>query len=95
MELQPAPQRHARDLRSYFVAGPKLFYLGSHAVSVYAELGVLTTLDPGRTADFRRMADQVSYSRLYAAGHFRSDLVAGAYLGALLGDYANRGLTVP
>jgi hypothetical protein len=33
------------------------------------------------------MADQVAYSRLYMAGHYRSDLVAGAYLGDLIGDY--------
>lgn len=85
--VEPTLRRHARPA--------KLSYPSAHAVFVYAELGVLTALDPGRAPDFTRMADQISYSRLYAAGHYRSDLLAGAYLGDLLGDYASRGLGRP
>lgn len=71
----------------------KLSYPSKHAVYVFSELALLTALDPGRAGDFQRMTDQVAYSRLYAAGHYRSDLVAGAFLGDLLGDYEARGLT--
>lgn len=85
--VEPSLRRHARPA--------KLSYPSAHAVFVYTELQILTTLDPGRAADFTRMANQVSYSRLYAAGHYRSDLIAGAYLGDLLGDYAIRALNSP
>jgi hypothetical protein len=40
-----------------------------------------------RETEFTDMADQVAYSRLYMAGHYRSDLTSGAYLGYLIGDY--------
>jgi len=62
-------------------------YPSKHAVDVYAELTLLRAMDPGRTGEFQQMADEVAYSRLYSAGHFRSDLVAGAFLGYLVGDY--------
>lgn len=68
----------------------KLSYPSKHAVYVYSELAVLTALDPGRASEFRHTADEVAYSRLYAAGHYRSDLLAGALLGDLLGDYEVR-----
>jgi membrane-associated phospholipid phosphatase len=70
----------------------KLSYPSKHAVYVCSELAVLTALDPGRAAEFRHLTDEVAYSRLYAAGHYRSDLVAGALVGDLLGDYEVRGL---
>lgn len=70
----------------------KLSYPSKHTVYVFSELALLTALDPGRAQDFRDMADQVAFSRLYAAGHYRSDLVAGAFLGDLLGDYEVRNL---
>jgi hypothetical protein len=71
----------------------KLSYPSKHAVYVYSELELLSALDPGRAAEFRHLTDEVAYSRLYAAGHYRSDLVAGALLGDLLGDYEVRELT--
>lgn len=71
----------------------KLSYPSKHAVYVYSELAVLSVLDPGRVSEFQAMADQVAFSRLYAAGHYRSDLIAGAFLGDLLGDYESRAVT--
>ncbi|MCW2605468.1 MAG: hypothetical protein JWO60_161 [Frankiales bacterium] len=65
----------------------KLSYPSKHAVYVMSELTLLSALDPGRVDEFSAMADQVAFSRLYAAGHYRSDLAAGAVLGRLLGDY--------
>jgi hypothetical protein len=65
----------------------KLSYPSKHTVYVAAEQTVLTRLDPGRTDDFTTMVNQVAYSRLYAAGHYPSDLLAGAFVGYLIGDY--------
>ena len=70
-------------------------YPSKHAVDVYAELAVLRALDPGRAAEFQQMADEVAFSRLYTAGHFRSDLVTGAFLGDLVGDYEVHLLRLP
>jgi hypothetical protein len=65
----------------------KLSYPSKHAVEAFSALTLMDHLEPLRTAEFTDMADQVAYSRLYMAGHYRSDLVAGAYLGYLIGDY--------
>jgi membrane-associated phospholipid phosphatase len=34
------------------------------------------------------MADEIDFSRLYAGGHYLTDLTAGAFLGTAIGDYA-------
>ena len=36
------------------------------------------------------MADEIDFSRLYAGGHYLSDLTAGAFLGTAIGDYTLR-----
>ncbi|MEO7351299.1 MAG: hypothetical protein ABIW17_05310, partial [Marmoricola sp.] len=48
---------------------------------------VLGTLQPERDAEYRAMAAQVDYSRVYMAGHFPADIEAGALLGDVIGDY--------
>lgn len=65
----------------------KLSYPSGHASYVFAELTVLSAQQPRRRDEFVRTANEVAYSRLYAAGHYRSDLLAGALLGDLIGDY--------
>lgn len=65
----------------------KYSYPSKHAVDVYAEDTLLSALDPARATEFHQMAGEVAYSRLYMAGHYRSDLTAGAFLGYLIGDY--------
>jgi hypothetical protein len=65
----------------------KLSYPSKHAVDAYSALTLLSDLDPLRRPEYADMAEQVAYSRLYMAGHYRSDLVAGAFLGDLIGDY--------
>jgi membrane-associated phospholipid phosphatase len=65
----------------------KLSYPSKHAVEVFSAMTLMDDLEPLRAAEFTDMADQVAYSRLYMAGHYRSDLIAGAYLGYLIGDY--------
>jgi membrane-associated phospholipid phosphatase len=79
-------------LRKGQASPAKLSYPSKHAVFVYSELGLLSALDPGRVAELEQMAAQVDYSRLYSAGHFHSDLVAGAFLGDLIADYELRTL---
>ncbi len=90
---RPAPSAVEPGLREH-PRPSKLSYPSSHAVDAVSALVVLSTLDPGRAQEFERMAAQVVFSRLYAAGHYRSDLLAGAYVGALLGDYESRSLSV-
>jgi len=65
----------------------KLSYPSKHAVEAFSAMTLLDNLEPLRSQEFTDMADQVAYSRLYMAGHYRSDLLAGAYLGYLIGDY--------
>lgn len=83
--VEPTLRKHARP--------QKLSYPSTHAVYVHSELVVLSALDPHRAAEFQQMTGQVDYSRLYAAGHYRSDLVAGTFLGDLIGDYEVRNAT--
>ena len=89
---RPAPSAVEPGLRKH-PRRSKLSYPSGHAVDAVSALVVLSTIDPGRARDFQQMAAQVMYSRLYAAGHYRSDLLAGAYVGALLGDYESRALS--
>jgi hypothetical protein len=56
-------------------------------VRSYAALALLERVDAPRTAQLQAMADQVSYARLYGAGHLRSDLDAGAWLGTFMAEY--------
>lgn len=65
----------------------KLSYPSKHTVEAFSALTLMDELEPLRAAEFTNMADQVAYSRLYMAGHYRSDLLTGAYLGYLIGDY--------
>ncbi|MCW2778192.1 MAG: hypothetical protein JWN17_1917 [Frankiales bacterium] len=88
-----APYITDPSLRPGNTTASKSSYPSKHAVYIYSELALLTRLDPGRATEFQAMVDQVAYSRLYAAGHYRSDLVAGALVGDLLGDYEARGTT--
>ena len=41
----------------------------------------------GPRGNKRRLLDEVDFSRLYAGGHYLSDLTAGAFLGTTIGDY--------
>jgi membrane-associated phospholipid phosphatase len=65
-------------------------YPSKHAVLSGAALALLDPLEPHRAAEFQWMADEIAYSRLYGAGHYLSDLTAGAFLGTLIGDYERR-----
>jgi membrane-associated phospholipid phosphatase len=65
----------------------KLSYPSAHTADAFTALTLLSHAYPPRIGEYTYMADQVAYSRLYMAGHYRSDLLAGAFLGDLIGDY--------
>lgn len=62
-------------------------YPAKHALIGSAESTILTHFEPHRGPEFTWMTDEVAYSRMYAAGHYPSDIAAGFYLGRLLADY--------
>lgn len=57
-------------------------YPSGHASLAFAQEAVLASLLPSRAPEFRRLAEQLSFSRSYAAAHYPSDIVTGAYVGA-------------
>ncbi|MGW0633406.1 phosphatase PAP2 family protein [Streptomyces sp. NPDC002758] len=62
-------------------------YPSSHAAASSAAVTVLSHFAPHRATDYQWMQAEVVYSRVYMAGHVPSDILAGALLGALIGDY--------
>ncbi|NUT54604.1 MAG: phosphatase PAP2 family protein [Thermoleophilia bacterium] len=65
----------------------KYSYPSKHAVISFAEATYLTRLEPHRGSEYEWMADEISYSRLYAGGHYPSDISAGVFLGRMIADY--------
>ena len=59
-----------------------------HASTAFAHELVLAKLMPDAAAAARAVAEQVSFSRVHAAAHYLSDIVAGAYIGAAGATYA-------
>jgi hypothetical protein len=70
-----------------FSGARKVSYPSKHSVIAFTAEGFLDRLDPHRDAEYRWMADEIDFSRLYGAGHYPSDLAAGAYLGRLVARY--------
>lgn len=62
-------------------------YPSRHAARAAASRTYLGHLAPRRLADYRWMEDEVTYSRLYMAGHVESDITAGSLLGDMIGEY--------
>lgn len=62
-------------------------YPSRHAAEGAAALTYLSQLAPRRRADYLWMQGQIDYSRIYMAGHVRSDIVAGTLLGNMIGEY--------
>jgi hypothetical protein len=65
----------------------KFSYPAKHSLISFALAALMTHYEPHRAAEYRWMADEISYSRMYAGGHYPSDIAAGAYLGTLLEQY--------
>jgi len=70
-----------------FKGKTRLSYPSKHAVLSGAAVAVLRHYEPAREPEYRWMADQIAFSRMYAGGHYPSDLTAGAFLGTAIGDY--------
>lgn len=93
-EKQPSPYEVDPKLsavnKAKFSGQVRYSYPSKHDVLAFAALAILFHVEPRRAAEFRWMADEVSYSRLVGGGHFPSDLAGGAYLGTLVGEYELR-----
>ncbi len=59
-----------------------------HASLAYAHHVVFSTLLPNQASATKAMADQLSFARTYAAAHFPSDIVTGAYIGSIAATFA-------
>jgi hypothetical protein len=70
-----------------FKGQKRLSYPSKHAVLSATAVAVLRHYEPARGPEYRWMADEIDFSRLYAGGHYLSDLTAGAFLGTAIGDY--------
>ncbi|MFG2114492.1 phosphatase PAP2 family protein [Streptomyces sp. NPDC048718] len=72
-------------------------YPSKHAALSATAVTLLSAGSPRRAAEYRWMDSEVAYSRLYMAGHVRSDILAGALLGDLVADYTliTAGLPLP
>lgn len=62
-------------------------YPSRHAARAAGSRTYLGYLAPRRLADYTWMEDQVTYSRIYMAGHVESDITAGSLLGDMIGEY--------
>ncbi|WP_371644249.1 phosphatase PAP2 family protein [Streptomyces mirabilis] len=62
-------------------------YPSKHSALSVAAVTYLSNLNPHRAPEYEWMAAEIAYSRLYMAGHLPSDILAGALIGDLVGDY--------
>lgn len=90
-DKQPAPYVLDPSLRpdKHVTAGQKgpYSYPSRHAAKAATAVTLLGDWAPHRAEDYRAMAAQVVYSRIYMAGHVPSDITAGTLVGDLVGDY--------
>jgi len=73
-------------------------YPSSHAAEGGAATTYLMQTDPHRASDYRWMLGEITWSRVYMAGHVPSDITAGALLGDMIGEYflvTRGGMPVP
>ncbi len=78
------PSLHALNQKKF---SKKFSYPSKHALISTAMVVLLSHLEPHRASEYRWMANEIDYSRLYAGGHYPSDISASAYLGALVANY--------
>jgi hypothetical protein len=91
---RPSPYQADPSIRALnqarFTGRKRQSYPSKHMVLAGAALALLEPLEPHRSDELRWMADEVAFSRMYAGGHYPSDLSAGMFLGTLIGDYERR-----
>lgn len=62
-------------------------YPSGHASLAFSQAAMFDALTPSAAAEHARLAEQLSFSRTYAAAHYPSDVVTGAYVGAAAAAY--------
>lgn len=62
-------------------------YPSRHAAAGAAASTFLSFTSPHRADDYRWWLDEISWSRVYMAGHVPSDITGGALLGDMIGEY--------
>jgi membrane-associated phospholipid phosphatase len=62
-------------------------YPSRHATKAAAARTILSSTAPGRAAEYAWMESEIDYSRLYMAGHVKSDILTGTLLGDMIGLY--------
>jgi membrane-associated phospholipid phosphatase len=62
-------------------------YPSRHAAAGAAAATYLGGLQPQRSQQYLWTQGEIDYSRVYMAGHVRSDIAGGALLGDLVGEY--------
>jgi hypothetical protein len=62
-------------------------YPSRHAAKAAAARTILSSTAPNRAAEYAWMESEIDYSRLYMAGHVKSDILAGTLLGDMIGLY--------
>ena len=62
-------------------------YPSRHAAAGAAARVFLDAVDPSRDGQYRWMQAQIDWSRIYMAGHVRSDITGGTLLGDMIGEY--------
>lgn len=96
---QPAPYVLDPSLRpdKHVTAGQKgpYSYPSRHAAKSAVAVTLLSDWAPHRAEDYRAMAAQIVYSRIYMAGHVPSDITAGTLVGDLVGDYFANAASTP
>lgn len=65
----------------------KYSFPSGHATLAAAEATTMSRLEPQRTRALRFLECEIDYSRLYVAAHYPSDVLRGAFLGRMVGDY--------
>jgi len=73
-------------------------YPSSHAAEGGAGTTFLMATDPHRASYYRWMLGEITWSRVYMAGHVPSDITSGALLGDMIGQYflvTRGGMPVP
>jgi hypothetical protein len=63
-------------------------YTSGHSTFSGAAATILGHINPGRAAEYTRMAEEASLSRLYGAIHYRSDIEVGMKMGIMIGQKA-------
>ena len=63
-------------------------YISGHSTFSGAAATVLAHIIPSKAADYQAMAQEASFSRMYAGIHYRSDCSIGLAVGANVGNYA-------